>query len=202
MRAFLLSISLILAIDLAPGIGLFAQESKGKTEDKSEGKARAAPLSGKQIRKLVADLGHHDWETREAASQGLKGSGRKAMPILKQTYIETRDPEVKIRIKSLAPSYFESAIYGGYPFIGITLFESVEPSVELGGGRAGIVVYNVLPGMPAEAAGMQKKDVIVSFAKHKVTPAHRSRHHLASWVRECKVGQEVDVGILREKKPM
>ncbi len=130
MRAFLLSISLMLAIDLAPGIGLFAQESKGKTEDNTEGKARAAPLTEKQIRKLVADLGHREWKAREAATEKLKGSGKNAMPILKQTYIETKDLEVEYRIESLASSYFESAIYGGFPFFGITVGGNPEQLAE------------------------------------------------------------------------
>jgi hypothetical protein len=53
-----------------------------------------------KVRKLVGQLGDPSYAIREKAVAGLRGMGRKIMPLLK-TYRDSEDPEVSLRIRAL-----------------------------------------------------------------------------------------------------
>jgi serine protease Do len=60
----------------------------------------------------------------------------------------------------------------------------------------GAVVYPVVPGSPAEKAGLRPEDVVVKFANHDV----ESRGHLFTLIQRAKVGTDVPIQVLRDGK--
>ncbi len=64
--------------------------------------------------------------------------------------------------------------------------------------REGVLVYQVLPGSPAEKAGMKDGDIVKSFNGNPV----KSSPGLIDAVGKTKVGQKIPVEILREGKAM
>ena len=54
-----------------------------------------------RMRELIADLGHPQWERREAASVALAELGELARAALEAVVRETKDPEVERRVRRL-----------------------------------------------------------------------------------------------------
>jgi serine protease Do len=63
-------------------------------------------------------------------------------------------------------------------------------------GERGVVVRSVMKGSPAEAAGLQERDVVLEFAGTAVTSAQQMRR----LVRETPVGRKVDLVVSRDGK--
>ncbi len=60
-------------------------------------------------------------------------------------------------------------------------------------GERGVIVHSVMEGSPAEAAGLQEKDVILEFAGTMVQSVQQMRR----LVRETPVGRKVDLVVIR-----
>ena len=60
----------------------------------------------------------------------------------------------------------------------------------------GAVVFSVVPGSPAEQAGLRPEDVIVKYAGHEV----ESRQHLFTMIQRSKVDTDVPIQVLRDGK--
>jgi Do/DeqQ family serine protease len=65
-------------------------------------------------------------------------------------------------------------------------------------GTAGAVVASIYPGSPAEQAGLQQGDLIVTFGGTKV----EDYQHLQRLVAETEVGKTVAMEILRKQRPL
>jgi serine protease Do len=62
----------------------------------------------------------------------------------------------------------------------------------------GVIVRNVMKGSPAEAAGLQEKDVILEYAGTAVLSAQQ----MSRLVRETPVGRKVDLAVSRDGKKL
>ena len=62
----------------------------------------------------------------------------------------------------------------------------------------GVIVRNVVKGSPAEAAGLQEKDVILQYAGTAVFSARQ----MSRLVRETPVGRKVELAVSRDGKPL
>ena len=83
------------------------------------------------------------------------------------------------------------------PVLGIEIDEQVSQQVAARSGTKGVVVAKVVPGSPAEAAGLRPGDIIVAFEGKAVTSAAQ----LVNRLDEHKVGDTVKLRVLREGKP-
>ena len=59
--------------------------------------AEMTPLRQKEVEKLVAQLGHRDFKTREAATQKIIAFGRDAIPTLKKSLATKKDKGIHFR---------------------------------------------------------------------------------------------------------
>lgn len=120
------------------------------------------------------------------------------MPILRETYFDTKDLEVKFWIEQVAPDLFERTFYVGIPYLGITFSLSGETGPDKKKAR-GFEVLTVQPGTAAEKAGLEADDVIVAF-DGRTGVGHTKQEDLPKWIQSCKVGQEVQIEVLRDGK--
>jgi serine protease Do len=65
--------------------------------------------------------------------------------------------------------------------------------------KEGVIVGNVQQGSPADEAGLQQQDVIVSMDETAVTSANELRHYLYT---ETEIGEEVQLTLYRAGKEM
>jgi serine protease Do len=83
-----------------------------------------------------------------------------------------------------------------YPFLGVWGLHTVNPAVasffELGVDR-GVMIIEVVPGAPAEEAGLQANDVIVAVDDEEVTVAEE----LVQLIRSKDVGQRIKISYYR-----
>lgn len=93
------------------------------------------------------------------------------------------------------------------PFIGVGLVEMSQiPAYYLHENmklpenvKEGVIVGNVQQGSPADEAGLQQQDVIVSMDETAVTSANELRHYLYT---ETEIGEEVQLTLYRAGKEM
>ena len=182
---------------LVPG-GLSLQEERPAASDRKSERNGSEPTV-EEIRALLSDLGHRDWRTREAATKRLGKCGKKALPIIQETYFDTKDPEVKHRIERLARDLFERSFHVGIPFLGITFNLTGETGPDTKEKATGFKVGMVHPGTAAEKAGLEADDIIVGFDGRTVD-GHTKQGDLPMWIQSCKVGQEVQIEVLRDGK--
>lgn len=81
-----------------------------------------------------------------------------------------------------------------HPWIGISGGNITAETARRFGITAGALVIDVVPGGPAEAAGIRPQDIIVNFDGEPI----ESMDELIVVIRERKVGQEVDVEVVRD----
>jgi membrane-associated protease RseP (regulator of RpoE activity) len=87
---------------------------------------------------------------------------------------------------------------GPAPWLGFQpeeLSEDLRTQLDLPAGR-GLLVAEVLPGSPAEKAGLRKSDILLKIDGRDVT----GEDSLAAFMKGAKVGQEVVLGVLRKGK--
>lgn len=84
-------------------------------------------------------------------------------------------------------------------YLGLDLSEQlVRVDASFGGGGAGALVLDVMPGSPAAAAGLKPEDVILQFAGKPV----RSPDDLFASIRRTKPGTAVEIAVLRDGQAM
>lgn len=166
-------------------------------QERDEEKGR--PLDEKEIRLLVGDLGHDDWKRREAATKRLSRAGKGAIPILRETYRRTRDPEVKFRVEKITLVLFTRLIYVGIPYLGIRFQIALKPPPRAEEGEGAYEIVEVIPGSAAEKAGLRVGDLILAFGERRVRKGQHTEV-LCAWIQSCKVGQEVEMEIVREER--
>jgi S1-C subfamily serine protease len=84
------------------------------------------------------------------------------------------------------------------PVLGVEIDERLSQQVAARSGAMGVVVANVTPGTPAEAAGLRAGDIIVGFNGKPVTSAAQ----LVNRLDEQKVGDTVRLTVQRDGKPV
>lgn len=85
-----------LTLSLAASLALCAAwPAPVRGEDPSAGKMQA------EVERLVSELGHDDFRTREAASRRLAELGEAARPVLERALAQTQSPEVTWRAEQL-----------------------------------------------------------------------------------------------------
>ena len=82
------------------------------------------------------------------------------------------------------------------PVLGVEIDERLSQQAAARSGAKGVVVANVTPGTPAEAAGLRAGDIIVGFNGKPVASAAQ----LVNRLDEHKVGDTVRLTVLREGK--
>ena len=85
-----------------------------------------------------------------------------------------------------------------YGWLGIQIQDVTDDVADYYGlsDRSGVLVFQVLPGSPAEQAGMQDGDIIKTFDGHPVA----SGHQLIEYVSGTQVGRRVEVEIVRDAR--
>ena len=82
------------------------------------------------------------------------------------------------------------------PVLGVEIDERLSQQAAARSGTQGVVIANVTPGTPAEAAGLRAGDIIVGFNGKPVTSAAQ----LVNRLDEQKVGDTVRLTVLRDGK--
>lgn len=111
--------------------------------------ARPVPPPGDHAA-WVRLLGDDDWGIREQASSTLASEGERALPALVAALLDP-DPEISSRASEIVEAVVLPSL-NPYGWLGIVM----QPSA------GGVHVVNVLPGSPAETAGLRADDLITS----------------------------------------
>lgn len=121
------------------------------------------------------------------AVDGLKASSRRRFDGILGTY--PAGSEVKISLlRNSAPLELKISLVepGPLPFLGLT-------AKTHDGSDGGARIVSVLPSSPADRAGVQVDDIIVSFGSRRVM----SHNELELYLQARMAGEEVDLGVLR-----
>lgn len=159
----------------------------------------AGQLSDADLNLLVEQLANQSFRVREAATSRLAMLGFEQVERLASRYRSSASPEQKMRIKQAVQSMFLRAKRAGRMpegFLGVQ-------HVQMDGAEAGIktpvaLVTAVVPGSPAEKAGVQNADMIVGLGDRPLE--HRAGQQFADRVRRLKPGDEVTLSIVRDGK--
>jgi S1-C subfamily serine protease len=103
-----------------------------------------------------------------------------------------------IQINSVKPTISQAAEEPGAPvaFMGIGARDAASPEVQFSlelGTDQGAAILDVVPGSPAEAAGVQVGDVVVAFGGDEISTADE----LGEAIRSREPGDRVDVEVVR-----
>lgn len=159
----------------------------------------AEPLS---IDALIEQLSADDYATREKASSDLKTLAKKApekhTPTVLNAYLTTQEPEAKQR---LLAALYQLHIQTAYPkergFLGIG-----HEVVRIPIGRelhTTILVQNLMPGKPAEKAGLQRGDFIIAVNHLDITklPIQEAQKQFTETILNAGAFKKVSITYLR-----
>ena len=83
------------------------------------------------------------------------------------------------------------------PFLGVTINEKYTPEIlKQYGYPSGAVVYSVVPGSPAEDAGITKNDIITEINGTEI----KDYSMIGDALSDCKPGQKISIKIYRNKR--
>ncbi|MBK9166886.1 MAG: Do family serine endopeptidase [Bryobacterales bacterium] len=82
--------------------------------------------------------------------------------------------------------------------IGVSFRDSKPELLEVYGAKEGVFVEGVTPGMPADKAGIRPEDIITAIDGEAV----KDGQELVNRISDTPIGTEVDVTLIRDKKPM
>jgi S1-C subfamily serine protease len=88
-------------------------------------------------------------------------------------------------------------VYLGVTPVDVTEFLQAYPQSDLGV-ENGAYIYRISPGSPAEAAGIQEKDIIVEVDGKKINTSSELIKHLLGY----RAGDTVNVKIIRDKRQL
>jgi C-terminal processing protease CtpA/Prc len=93
---------------------------------------------------------------------------------------------------------FAPPLFGGRGQLGVTLQELTDQLADYFGTKDGVLVSSVADGSPAQKAGMKAGDIITTVDGRNVA----SSSELTRELRNKRAGNEVTLGIVRDRKPM
>ncbi|HOA73199.1 MAG TPA: PDZ domain-containing protein [Phycisphaerae bacterium] len=117
------------------------------------------------IERLLEDLTHPSFKVREAATAGLKGVSDDQLPRLIEAFHAQRDHEARLRLRSsIEHVFYRRQLNGRMGFLGVQpRVESLIYDPVSGRTVDALVLSRVLPGFPAEAAGLKTGDMLLEF---------------------------------------
>jgi len=151
---------------------------------------------------LVAQLGHDEYERREAAQHALDDLPAQALPLLSRAYRDSTDAEVRMRLRLYADRYFQRHVLGRLDqfkrpgYLGI-----MQQDGRLEDGRGFVQVVRVMPGTGADKAGIQPGDRIVAMNGNPM-PAANATLAVAQYVQAHHAGDQLRCTILRDDKKL
>ena len=102
------------------------------------------------------------------------------------------------KASQVASDLIENGYVSGRPAMGVTIVDvnSPEMAMQYGVSNLGVYIYGVEEGSPAEKAGLQPGDRLMSIGNMEVT----EMNDLTNYIRGCKVGDTVQVVVARKGK--
>ena len=102
------------------------------------------------------------------------------------------------KASQVASDLIENGYVSGRPAMGVTIVDvnSPEMAMEYGVNNLGVYIYGVEKDSPAEKAGLQPGDRLLSIGNVEVT----TMNDLTNYIRGCKVGDTVQVVVARKGK--
>ncbi len=166
----------------------------------TEGSSSDSPLTTSD---LIDSLGSPDYDERRRATEALKSKDKSFTVELKRIYRSEGDHEIRLRLLEVAEHLFMTVAQehmGG--FLGIRLARVDGRADErLGEGQAAIQVQQVLPGTPAERAGLLARDLIIAVEDESLDIAKHGTSEFIALVGSKLPGVAIRLVILREKEP-
>jgi len=126
-----------------------------------------SPELQSEIDKLIADLGHAQYQRREKAQQRLTTIGESALPKLRTAYHLAQDLEVRFRIEKIVYDiYMDNHLFSKNGFLGVqisprTLRHNDDSRIPENG--VGVWLDMVVPDSAADKAGLNAGDVIIKM---------------------------------------
>jgi S1-C subfamily serine protease len=163
----------------------------------------AAPVD--DIKRAIAELGHERFAEREAASQRLlklaETDHKAVLAACVQPYRESRDPEVKTRLKELMAAVVDKYLFRApRGYLGVRLNR-----VNVRGGQlvvqgmivppGGVWVSQVLDDGGAQKAGMQPNDVIIAVDGK---PCDSGPDGFIEYVQTKRPGEKLTLSVVRD----
>lgn len=160
---------------------------------------------------LVEALGSRRYQAREQASRAIRNLVRDpehAEAVMRQlgpAYAETRDPEVRMRIRAVAEDYFLSEVLPDRlrvpAFLGVSTQTAVTrvpegPDGEQPAAEVAMRIDRVLPGTAAEKHGLRAGDLIVGMDGQRFGPEYRFED-FTGYIRDRGAGREVVFSVIR-----
>ncbi len=162
--------------------------------------ARFPTVTDKQLDQMVGELGHPRFAVRETATQRLCMLDSRYLPELARRYRGETGYEMKRRIRYVVESiFYRDQIAGREGFLGISIAKRVDTSATdpaTGGRTRGVVIVKILEGLPAERAGLQVNDVVISV-DGAALPNEPSSQGFISMISSRCPGSEVRMRVLR-----
>lgn len=162
-----------------------------------------APDSRLTTSDLIDSLGSPDYDERRRATEVLKSKDKSFTVELKRIYRSACDHEIRLRLLEIAEHLFMRTAQeqmGG--FLGIRLARVDDRADDrLDEGQAAIQVQQVLPGTPAERAGLVALDLIIAVEDESLDIARYGTSEFITLVGSKPPGTAIRLVILREKVP-
>ena len=135
-----------------------------------------------EVRGVISSLGVPSFKKREEATQRLTDLGPQAFLVLRDAYYSTDELEVRLRLENIfREGYLQHFVFGRNAFLGIQQGRQPrthETDPRITAGFVGIVIGKIIEGTAAEAAGLQKDDVLIELDGEPI-PDHSTQSNLS-----------------------
>ncbi|MHB1156967.1 MAG: PDZ domain-containing protein [Phycisphaerales bacterium] len=133
-------------------------------------------ISAPQLDALLQQLGDDQYPKREAAQSQLEAMNEAriaaALPRIAAMYHATTDAEIRMRLRRFGDHCFERLVVPRYAELHQPGYLGIIPAAGIldDRGTAAVMVVNILPDGPAQAAGMRQNDVILAIDDKPLPP--------------------------------
>lgn len=129
-----------------------------------------------QLVALLQQLGDDQYPKREAAQSQLEAMSEAriaaALPRIAAMYLATTDAEIRMRLRRFGDHCFDRLVVPRYAELHQPGYLGIIPAAGIldDQGTAAVMVVNILPDGPAQAAGMRQNDVIIAIDDKPLPP--------------------------------
>ncbi len=149
-----------------------------------------------QVAAIVEQLGHPDYNQRQAAQKALEDLPRSALPIVVDHYHRTDDAEVRMRLRLYSRALFERYVLPRHPELHRPGFLGIGQTLIVINGEPRIVVAHVIPNSGADDAGLQQNDQIVALNGEPLQKDNPIQG-LSESIKQHRPGQKITLTLYR-----